>query len=505
MVSRYYRDRLQAVLASADDESISQASNNWSTRATVVDDLADGLRSHGRTIDSEIEGQAGAAMVAKFNEISEKLHLAADDLRKGSGALGAAQGAAYQAIAARNGIQLSSPMNQPPTKPEGPLPGQQPTEAQSTAMGQYNSQMTQYLQNEQMYEDNAHKALQAMDKEYEAQAQVMKEIHGEPDPVDSPTTPGGSTPPSSPVVPPGTPGTPTRNPDVPDIRDPEVRDPEIRDPEIRDPEIRDPEIRDPEIRDPEIREPQPPITTLPPTNHPPHVPTFHPGTNVVGGTDGGFDYSPGSSPGGYTPSAPGGSGGGGLGSAGMAAGGVAGGAAGAAGLRGAAPAPQLRSAGVKGIGATTRSSGPGSLSRGSAAGARSTGSASRGSSVGGSRGAAGAKGASRTAAGAGSRSGTKAGGIKGATSRGAAGRSGASAAGKGSTTGSKGTTKGTAKNAAKAAGQGKGRGLFRRGSNGSASGGRGGKKNDERSEQRDALVYEQDWLGDESAGTGVLD
>ncbi len=53
---------------------------------------------------------------------------------------------------------------------------------------------------------------------------------------------------------------------------------------------------------------------------------------------------------------------------------------------------------------------------------------------------------------------------------------------------------------------GKGRGLFRRGSNGSAAGTRGAtRKSDERTEQRDALVYEQDWLGDESAGTGVLD
>jgi hypothetical protein len=47
--------------------------------------------------------------------------------------------------------------------------------------------------------------------------------------------------------------------------------------------------------------------------------------------------------------------------------------------------------------------------------------------------------------------------------------------------------------------------LFRRGGNGSAAGARGGRKDDERTAQRDALVYEQDWLGDESAGTGVLD
>ena len=184
---------------------------------------------------------------------------------------------------------------------------------------------------------------------------------------------------------------------------------------------------------------------------------------------------------------------GGIGGPGMAAGGLAAGVPRVRPGCAARPASPVRTSGVKGIGADLAGLRTGSLSRGTtpgSAGARSTG-APRGSSIGGSRGAAGAKGAtagSRTAAGAGSRSASSSSssakaGTKARRSRGSVPR--ARPLGKGAT---------------------KGKGLFRRGSNGSAAGTRGGrKKDDERTEQRDALVYEQDWLGDESAGTGVLD
>jgi hypothetical protein len=48
--------------------------------------------------------------------------------------------------------------------------------------------------------------------------------------------------------------------------------------------------------------------------------------------------------------------------------------------------------------------------------------------------------------------------------------------------------------------------LFRRGSNGSVAGGRSGNKSaDETTTSADSLLYEQDWLGDDSAAPGVLD
>ena len=54
-------------------------------------------------------------------------------------------------------------------------------------------------------------------------------------------------------------------------------------------------------------------------------------------------------------------------------------------------------------------------------------------------------------------------------------------------------------------GSAKGKGLFRRGTNGSTTGGRSNKKDDERSTEHDSLVYEQDWLGEDTAAPGVLD
>ena len=464
MVSRHYRDTLQQALSSADDESIGDVFTNWSRNSRLLDEVSRSIRESGRRVDSEIEGQAGIAMVAKFAAISDRLDEDSARMKKGSEALDIAQAAALEAIKARNGIQLSGPMNQPPTKPAGPTPGTQPTPEQETAMGQYNAQMNTYLANEQAAEDKARAALEHLDAEYARAADVMREVHGEPDPEDTPTTPvsgggggGGGLPPTGPVSPPGTPSTP------------ESRDP--RDP--RGP--RDSAIV--EVRDPHIDDTTTTTTTTPtvPTGHtphqPPHVPPYVPGTNVGGGTDGGFGWSPAFPAGGGTgpsgPTAAGGS----VSGAGMAAGGIAGGAAGAAGMRGSTPAAPLRSAGVKGIGATNRPSAPGSLSRGAGAGstgARGASSAARGASVGGPaeqphpRGAAGAAGGARAgAAGAGGRPGAGAAGANGAAQRGATGRSGAAAA-KGSAGGAgQGRPQG---------GQGKGKGLFRRGSNGSTAG-----------------------------------
>ena len=73
------------------------------------------------------------------------------------------------------------------------------------------------------------------------------------------------------------------------------------------------------------------------------------------------------------------------------------------------------------------------------------------------------------------------------------------AAGQGARSGAAGST------SSRSGAKGKGKGLFRRGNNGSATGGRSNKKKDERGTERDALVYEQDWLGDDTAAPSVLD
>lgn len=106
-------------------------------------------------------------------------------------------------------------------------------------------------------------------------------------------------------------------------------------------------------------------------------------------------------------------------------------------------------------------------------------------------------GTSSAAIGAGSRSGAP-GSLGGAT-----GTAGSPIRASGSAPGSAGAP--GAARSTNGKGGAKGRGLFRRGPNGSTTGGRGNKKNDEQADQRDALVYDQDWLGDDSAAPGVLD
>lgn len=479
MVSRYYRDKLHAALTTANDESIASSSNDWRTNATLLSNVADSIRASSKTLDSEIKGDAGKAMVSKFRAISDKLELDSADMQKGAGALAIAHTAALDAIKTRNGIQLSGPMNQTPTKPEGPTPGTQATPEQETAMGNYNKSVKQYEANEQAAEDNAREALRVMDQQYAEAAVVMKEIHGEPDP-EQPSGPNvptnGSTPP-----PVGPTMVPTNNPPNNPPKDP----PKTNWPPQPPPDPPtwppvDPPV-DPPVHPPVDPPVHPPVN--PPTEFPPHHPVDVATTNVQGGTDGGTSYqgvNSGTSPAGdagSTSAAVGGGAAAGAAGAGLGAGMMKGGAMG--GSVNAASAGSVRS-----IGAGGRAGAPSSLGRGATA----AGSTSRASSSSARAGAARTAGGASRAGAAGSSSTSKGSATKGGV------RSGA-AKGAGSTSG-RSSSKGAAK----------GKGLFRRGSNGSTTGGRSNKKkDDERSTESDSLVYEQDWLGDDTAAPSVLD
>ena len=71
MVSRHYRDALQQALGPADHDAIGDVSNNWFTHSLLLDQVSSAIRQSGRKVDSEIEGEAGLAMVAKFTAISD--------------------------------------------------------------------------------------------------------------------------------------------------------------------------------------------------------------------------------------------------------------------------------------------------------------------------------------------------------------------------------------------------------------------------------------------------
>ena len=186
MTSRHYRDSLIQALNGAEQENIAGAVSEWRLSSELLAKVADKIRSSGAKIKSEIDGQAGEAMVTKFNAISDKLEADATSMMQGSKALGIASDTAMEAIMARNGIQLSGPMNQMPTKPEGPLPGAQPTPQQTQALASYNAGVAQYEANEQAAETKAQLALQQLDQGYADAALAMKEIR-------RPSGPGGAT------------------------------------------------------------------------------------------------------------------------------------------------------------------------------------------------------------------------------------------------------------------------------------------------------------------------
>ena len=122
MVSRHYRNQLQQALSTADADSLATASLNWSSHARLLDRVSESIRNSGKKVKSEIEGQAGDAMVAKFNSISDKLDLDAADMRKGADAIGVAQAAAIEATKTHNGILLSGPDEPDAHQADGPLP-----------------------------------------------------------------------------------------------------------------------------------------------------------------------------------------------------------------------------------------------------------------------------------------------------------------------------------------------------------------------------------------------
>jgi hypothetical protein len=247
-------------------------------------------------------------------------------------------------------------------------------------------------------------------------------------------------------------------------------------------------------------------TTVNPTNPtvPPTVPPTHPPTSpitpplvptetstVTGSQQSGVTYQ---GPSASTPTTSGGAGGpSGTNAAAFGAAGAAGGASGMMGgvRAGSAPAP-AGSAATRPIGATGRSGSTGALSRTSAASSGSA--AGRGAAAGsptsrGAAGAAGARGATGTTGSAGARG--TAGSAGSAGGRGGAGSAGSRGAASGSTAGSR--SGGPGASGARGAGAG-------------AAAGRGGRKGErDEAQQRDSLVYDQDWLGDDDVAPGVLD
>jgi hypothetical protein len=489
------RARLRTYLNGAKDDASDLAGDNWRQCGFLLAETAAALRKGATQIrDGEGDGQDGGlsgmmadALLAAFEASSSSMEDKGTRLVAGGDALKDAARVMGNAKTAEAGMaDLQQP---PPYTAPTPLPGVPPTpeeiQAEAGKRQAANQEMASYQAARAEQEAAAAQWTQKLDAVFLGSIPAMQAIHGQPDPTEPPpSVPSSPTGPSVPPTGPRTPSTPgvpdptdPRDPDRPDDRDGDDKDDDKPDkpdrPDPVDPEKPDPV--DPEKPDPvDPQQPRNPITT-------PTYPTHHvPGetSTVTGSSQSGVTYNPTA---GQAPAGPvsGGSSGG-MNAAAMGAAGAAGGASGmAGGIRaGAAPAP-AGSAPARPIGATGRSGSAGALSRSaSAPGSAAARAGSTGSPA--SRGAAG----SSTARGAGSA------GARGAGSAGGRGAGSAGGRGAGSANGSRSAGRGSS------------------GARGAAGGanGRGGRKGDrDEAAERDSLVYEQDWLGDDDVAPGVLD
>lgn len=537
MSDGYQKQRLTNYLAGANEDAIGAAGYDWRLKGRVLQAVSEALQKEGPTLaeklgkDSKTAAElktallsAGASMTTtatKLVHAGDALVLVGDNLEK-----------------ARVSRKAMKTLVEPPPYTTPSYNGAQPTPDQiqqdADARAASNTKHNAYQSAHAGQEAEAAEITANLDQAFLSAIPPMMAIHGGPDPT-APNPPGDKDGPGTNVPPPGRRtrerGQLHRVPEAHAVGDEET-DKERREREERERERWERERAEREQREQMERERdrqrelaererleqerlererlererlererlererlehKDPIHT-----------TKSPTTNVGGGTDSGASYtgvsdgSSVSSSAGSTSAGVGGAAAAGAAGAGLGAGAMKGGAIG-----GSAAAPVGGT--VRGIGAGGQSAS--SLSRGSTAAgspSRAATAASAGARGGSASGTSGTSAASRsTAAGSSASRSAGAGGRAGAagstsSNRGAVGKGGA---GRGSAgrSGAVGSTSG------KGSSKGRSKGLFRRGSNGSTSGGRSNKSDDERNAGRDALVYEQDWLGDETAAPSVLD
>jgi hypothetical protein len=500
------RARLRTYLTGAKDEASDLAGENWRQCGSILADTAEALRRGARQIrDGEGEGQDGGlsgmmadALLAAFEASSSSMEEKGTRLVAGGAALKDTARVMRNAKTAEAGM---ADLQQPPayTAPT-PMPGLPPTpeeiQAEATKRQAANQEMAAYNAARAQQEAAAAEWTQKLDAVFLESIPPMKAIHGQPDPTEPPpSVPSSPTGPSLPVTP-STPGTPDPTaPGRPDRGETGVRtDGVVRGEPVweEDPERPEkperPERPEKPVDPVDPIDPQPPRDPITTPTHPTHPNDVSgPTSTVSGSSQSGVSYNPtaAQAPGSVTA----GGATGGVNAAALGAAGAAGGASGmAGGIRaGSAPAP-TGSSPARPIGATGRSASAGALSRpAGAAGSAASRAGAAGSPA--ARGASAGSSAAARGAGSASARGAGAAGARGAGSAGgrAAGSAGGRGAAQGSGSGGRGSSGG-------------------RGAGAGSASGRGGRKGDrDRATDRDSLVYEQDWLGDDDVAPGVLD
>lgn len=477
---------LDQYLDSASDGWVLTAGSDWKKKADDLQTLAEGLQQAAAQAELRIGEQTltGPALRKSMEESSVSLTTKADQLRAAGEALRQVGQQISDTKDSRDTMADLGPKPsayQAPANTTGVEPTPEEIAAQAAASQARQAERSAWQSAYEKQEARSLALTKQMDAAFLAAIPPMKEIHGQKDPTEPPPS-SPSAPSSGPYLP-GTQAPPVtggggggggRGGDADIVRTGLVQVGNENNNPIHT-EINQPPTQ---VTTPPTTTPTTTPTTVP-TSLPTHVPTEVPSTSVGGTSQSGVAYqSPGS--GIAAPTTSGGSAG-----ASAAALGAAGAAGGASAMTGGVrPGPLTSTTGsspVRPIGSTGRAGAPGALSRAATAGSPTT--AAR------SAGAAGSP-ASRAAA-AGSTAGRGAAGGRGAATGATGSSAGARSGGRGASgSGGRGASGSRAAGTAGAAG----------------AAGRGGRKGDrDRATDRDRLVYDQDWLGDDDVAPGVLD
>ncbi|HET9421258.1 MAG TPA: hypothetical protein VFO49_08985 [Nocardioides sp.] len=372
--------RFRTSLNGASAESVQDGAKEWLRCAELLDVVSRSLEAAADK-DQRIGGRTGPAMGAAFRRTSRSVNERAGLLREGKAALESAAQVIEKAVKAQQAMDNDHPAGTNPgtwNRPVGPL-----TEEDLDAQRKHQAKVNEYQENAAARERISQQWTENIDNVFADSTEVMKKIHGEPDPEPPKGTDEGKPGSINPTrgIPQGPGESDPRDPDGSDPRDPDDTNP-------GDPD--DPDANDP--RDPDDTNPGDPDDT-----------------NAGDSDDGGHIPPIGSDPGGN-------SGGVGTGTLGGLAVGAGGGALALSGLRNGGlvlPGGAVNSNGVRPIGSTGRIGTSGALGRGAGAiapgspvtrsgaaagrgGVGRGGAAGTGSPVGrGGRGGAGGRGAGR--------------------------------------------------------------------------------------------------------------
>ncbi len=223
--------RFRTSLSGASWESVDDGAAEWLRCADLLDVVSRSLETAAGK-DQKIGGQTGPAMGAAFRRTSTSVADRARLLLEGKAALDSAARVIDKAEKAQKAMDRMHPVTDDPgswTRPVGPL-----TKEDLEAQSRHQQKVNEFQENYAARERISRQWTENIDNVFADSTEVMKKIHGEPDPIPPPppddkTGPGAVTTPGSPQGPRDTtddPRDPTGDPRDPDDHNDDPRDPD---------------------------------------------------------------------------------------------------------------------------------------------------------------------------------------------------------------------------------------------------------------------------------------